>query len=240
MTDLRATLLLTRPKAAALRFADQVRDRIGSDIPVVISPLMETHWLSPQVPLTGYDALVFTSETGVKAFCRQTADRSALAWCVGDRTAKEARRAGFAVETGPGDAEGLASLMRERCAGAAVLWPCGMFRARDLASLLAPAEIRTTVAPLYSQDTLPLSEQALALLAESSPVLVPLFSARSARLFHDAAGQPCAPLWVAALSQAVADALQGLDCDRLAVAARPDADAMLSILQKWIKDDAGG
>lgn len=201
---------------------------------------METRWLAPEISLTGFDALVFTSETGVKAYCRHATDRSGQAWCVGARTADEARRAGFAVETGPGDAEGLAALMRARCAGATVLWPCGTFRARDMAALLTPAGIRTIVAPLYSQDAFPLSEQALDLLQGKDPVIVPLFSARSARLFRAAVGQPIAPLWVAALSPAVADALAGFPCDRLAIAARPDADALLSILEGWTKDEAGG
>ena len=89
MANASRTLLLTRPEGASRRFAAAVQGALGGGWRVVISPLMETRFLT--VPLPDCDTLAFTSETAVRAVARLGTDRRALAWCVGPRTEEAAR-----------------------------------------------------------------------------------------------------------------------------------------------------
>lgn len=230
MAETRPTLLLTRPEAGSSRFACAFRARFGADWPVVIAPLMQTRWLQAPLDLAGCDGLVFTSETAVRAFARLTDRRDLPAWCVGIRTADAAATAGFRAITGPGDALGLASLLADRAQGQCLIWPRGLDMAQDLCALTQPDGPRITPAIVYAQDALPLRAEARACLAHTAPLLVPLFSPRSARLFAKAAGRPVAPLLMAAISPAVADVARVLDPERLVTATHADGESLLDAL----------
>ncbi len=231
MDRTRPTLLLTRPAAASARFARDFAARFGAEWPVVIAPLMETVFLSPPLSAGPFAGVILTSETAVGAYARLTDDRSPPAWCVGPRTAAAAQAAGFQARQGPGDAAGLARLLAAERHGV-WLWPRGRDVATDLTGV-GPA-----IQPLivYEQRPSDLPPPALALLAGAAPVILPLFSPRSARLFA-ATGPHRAPLMVAALSQAVAAALpQGVSA--LEIADRPDADGMSQALARLISRHA--
>lgn len=230
MTRPRPTLLLTRPLAASQRFAQAFRGRFGADWPVVISPLMATTFLAPDLPDVEPEHLLFTSETAVAAHCRLTAGRRATAWCVGPRTTAAARAAGFAVREGPGDAPALAALLKASPPGGAILWPHGADIAHDLVADLAQAGIALRALTVYRQGPCPPTALAAELLATPRPVLLPLFSPRSARLVIDAFPDAAAPLLVAALGPAVAAAAAPLRPQRLSVADRPDSESLLAAL----------
>ncbi|WP_284165228.1 uroporphyrinogen-III synthase [Frigidibacter sp. SD6-1] len=226
----RPTVLLTRPEAASRRFAAAFRARFGADWPVVIAPLMNVRYLSPRIDLSAIDGVIFTSETAVEAFCRISPARDLPAWCVGKRTAEVAVKHGFDAHPGPGDAQRLAAVLRKEAAGRRLLWPHGRERAVDLPELLVSAGIETISVETYCQDPVPLSAEAQALLAADRPVLVPIFSPRSARLFLAAAGGHRAPLRLAALSPAIAAELVEAEGATICVAARPDGESLLACL----------
>lgn len=167
-------VLLTRPEAAARRFADEIAP-LG--LRVVIAPMQRI------VPVD-HDAdairtargLVFTSENGVRF---AGAGNGRPAWCVGPRTGEVARQAGYDVSVGPGDAARLMPLIADL--GPGWLHPHGAHLA---ARLTVPGIV------VYDQHPLPLSPEAKALLQGDAPVILPLFSPRSARL----AAEEIAPL----------------------------------------------
>lgn len=81
-----------------------------------------------------------------------------------------------------------------------------------------------------------------AILAEETarPLLVPLFSPRSARLFAKRAANAQARLWIAAISAAAAAPLVALTPARLEVAPTPDAAGMMLALDRIVASaDAG-
>jgi uroporphyrinogen-III synthase len=83
---------------------------------------------------------------------------------------------------------------------------------------------------LYDQVPVDLTNEALHVLRGKRPVLLPLFSPRSADLVGRAALGATAPLAIAALSPAVAEAWSGpLPVDTV-VARHPDAPAMLDAI----------
>lgn len=240
MPDHRPPLLLTRPATASARFAAAFRANFGADWPVVLSPLMETIWRSPRLDLDGVAALIFSSETAVQGYCRLQTTRNLRAWCVGVRTAEAARVAGFDAVEGPGDAARLADMILRAGADGKMLWPHGKQVAFDIADRLNRAGTETVSVTVYDQKTLPPTDAARALVAGSDPVLLPLFSPRSAALACAAFADSRAPLWVAALSPSIADACAPLGPRRLSVAVRPDSESLLAALRESLSGQTSG
>ena len=97
--------------------------------------------------------------------------------------------------------------------------------------------IYTDVASVYVQDPQPLSDAALAILRSPVPVVVPLFSPRTAGLFRAALPADAqAGLHLAAMSAAVAEAIETLPHTALRVASRPDMSAMLDAVESLLAD----
>ena len=229
---MRPTILLTRPQAASDRFATEARAALGADWPVLIAPLMRTIWQGALPEMLNLSDVIFTSETALRGFCRLSARRDMRAWCVGARTATAAERAGFAVCQGPGDAQGLAALIAKTCAAKRLFWPHGTDVARNMDDLLVPAGIETVSAVIYNQQPVPLTAAALTLLSGHMPVLLPLFSPRSARLLLQAfsAHTIRAPLYLASLGPDVDAATAALMVRQRRVAAQPNAKSLLVTL----------
>ncbi len=225
----RPILLLTRPDTQSREFAEAFRVRFGADWPVVISPLMAIRFLDAGPVPTDADGIVFTSQNAVSAFARLTDDRGMPAWCVGARTAQFARETGFDVTIGPGNAEGLADTIIEKGAGR-LIYPRGVSVAVDMAALLARGGVGTLPMVVYDQLECPPTAEALNAMKGMQPILLPLFSPRSARIAAAAFPDPTAPLLVAAISPAVADAATRLGAKRLKISTQPDGDAMLEAL----------
>ena len=78
-------------------------------------------------------------------------------------------------------------------------------------------------------------DEAKALLAGSDPVIVPLFSPRSAELLFQSI-TPMAPLRIAAISANTAEKVPADLCESLLIAERPDGPAMLAVLARLGED----
>lgn len=203
-------LLLTRPEPASRRFADQAA-HFG--LQVVISPVLQ---ITP-VPhdgarLQAAKALVFTSENAVP-FVGPGRGRRAI--CVGPHTAAVATAAGFDAIAGPGDAIRLEPMLRDL--GPGWLHPHGTHIARAM-----PVE----GVAVYDQLPVSLNQAASDILSGVRPVVLPLFSPRSARILSQQAQQARAPLWIVPISQAAADAWQA-PAAHVSVAPTPDASGIL-------------
>ncbi|MEY4982975.1 MAG: hypothetical protein RIR62_1241 [Pseudomonadota bacterium] len=231
-------VLLTRPEAAGDRFAAELAAAFGDGLVVVTSPLLAPHFLMPALPQA--EALVLTSETAVAAAVRLRDAGARLpprAWCVGDRTAEAARAAGFGATSAKGDADALVALILSTGGRGPFLHLHGAETRGDVVGRLQAAGLSATGVVVYDQRPMALTDAARALLDATGPVLVPLFSPRTAALFAETAPHRAA-LWVAALSPAVSGALGALPVARRAIAARPDAAAMLAAIAALIGRDA--
>ncbi|MFE3836734.1 uroporphyrinogen-III synthase [Pseudogemmobacter sonorensis] len=236
LQDPRPVVLLTRPAAQSARFAEALRARFGPDLAILISPLMETEALAPTLPPGPFAALILTSETGAAAACRLRAEGAELpgpAFCVGTRTAHAAR--GFQAVAAAGDATDLARLILSRPDPGPLLHLHGIDRAADMARLLPGRKVRSCA--VYAQRARGFDAPVLDLLARPGPVLVPLFSPRSARLFAAALPPgPGADLRPVAISANARDALPAPMALRTRIAARPDAEAMVEALAEALAD----
>lgn len=227
--------LLTRPAAQSHRFAAALRQRFGKDIAITISPLLAPVFYQPPFPEGPVGALIFTSETGVEAFVRHGARPLTLpkqAFCVGNRTATAAKAAGLEPVSADGDAHALIELIRDHHPTGLVLHICGEHIRGDVAKTLSESGIQAKTCVLYGQAEHPLSQDAIALLQGEDPVLVPLFSPRSAALFSKqlAALDHSAPITYAVLSKAVGEALPPSAGQKLCYAERPTAESLVKAI----------
>ncbi len=223
-----ARILLTRPADQGARFARDLRARFNGRVEVLESPLLSIRYLMPALPHGPFDAVVFTSENAVTAALPLRRHLPQRAFAVGDRTAAAARAAGFGAQSAQGDADALVTLLTAENPGR-VLHLHGADTRGEVVPRLLAAGIPAVGVTVYAQEPEALSARAQAWLAEDRPVIVPLFSPRTATLFSAAAAGPGAPLWLVSLSSAVDSAATCRAASRR-VALRPDAASLLAEL----------
>jgi uroporphyrinogen-III synthase len=110
----------------------------------------------------------------------------------------------------------------------------GRHRRGDVAAQLTAKGIVTDVHTLYDQQLCDLTEEAQALLAGDKPVLVPLFSPRSAQQFV-AQARKLRHVTVVAISGAVAQALGKQEGVEIKIAAAPTGAEMVRSVENLLQ-----
>ena len=205
-------LLLIRPRASSERFLTELT-RVAGPVATLISPLIEIVALGDAPAAAKGEEIVLTSPHAAWALEGMAGRRAHV---VGARAAAAARAAGLEVATEAADLAGLSAALAG--AGARLLY----LRGRHVSGGLATGR-RLREAVVYDQRAVPLSAEAQARLGDPAALVVPLFSARSAALFREAAEGAVADVRAVAISDAVAAAWGRAGAT---VAARPDGAAM--------------
>lgn len=232
-------VLVTRPQPGAEATA---RMLAAAGFEPIVLPLTETRGVElAELPNgASVDAVAVTSANALRF--APTALLSACAqkpcFVVGTETAAAARKAGFAaLDTGPGDAVGLAALVGTRLpAGSRLLYLCGKVRLPAFEAELARAGLLVTAVETYDTRPLGVAAKDLAAAGSGKPIdSVLLHSAESARLLsallHDTdAGLTLAAARFCCLSSRIAAALDGIDASRIAVARHPSEQALLDLV----------
>lgn len=237
-------LLLTRPRPESQRFLRMLQQTMPH-LRAVISPLIDIV-LQPPPPDVADTAggLIFTSLNGVRGFVKGCARRDLPVWCVGARTASRARAAGFTqIHTASGDARALLDLLTGTPSArspraAPLLHLRGAHVAAPIAARLVDLGLPARDHVVYDQQPVPLDSAAAALMAGADPVVAPIFSPRTARLFVaelEALSGPSAELHVVAISDAAAAPLTGLEAVHLSVADQPNAEAVMQLTIQTIR-----
>jgi uroporphyrinogen-III synthase len=251
--------LVTRPRHQAGRLAARLRAR---GIGCLVEPMLEIAPLpwDAASALHGRQAILLTSPNAAEALLRavrggaaggQAALPPVLA--VGAATACPLRRAGLArVEAAPGgDAADLLRLVRSRLdpRRGPLAYLSGETVARDLAAALAPEGFAVERRVVYAaRPAMRLTPRARDAIAGGAVQVAPFLSARTAATFRGLLAREglegaCRGMVGVALSPGVAAAMRPLPWRALAVAERPDLDALLDGLYRslaGIVDDAFG
>lgn len=228
-------VLVTRPRAEGEAFAAALTARFGARVRPVVTPLIAPRYLTPPIPARDYAAVVFTSAQAVEGARRLGVPLPSLAWCVGRRTASVAATAGFQPRSANGDAETLVRAILADPPNGRILYLHGVDTRGNLLKMLQSCGVDADVAIVYVQDPQPMSPEALPLFRTVAPVLVPLFSPRTAALFRAALPtDTSARLHIAAMSSAVAEALGDLPRAVLTIARQPDGPAMLDAVESLL------
>ena len=229
--------LLTRPLQDSRRVAAALRARRHQ---AVIAPVIEIVFRDRVPPsLDGVQAVLFTSQNGVRAYAATGVRCDRPAFAVGRSTAEAAIAAGFAeVVSADGDSAALAALVAARLSPGAgdLLHVAGTRPAGDLAGALQAHGFVVHRAVLYEArplDRLPDAAKAALIDGKLSGAL--FFSPRTAEVFArlvTAAGLTSGLRGLSALclSAAVADRLGAGDWGEIRIAERPELPAILALL----------
>lgn len=208
-------LVLTRPEAQSRALAAE----IGDAAEVIVAPIMEIVCAGAFPDPAPFAGVILTSANAVRCGPVLTGLR---AHCVGARTAAAARAAGAEVATVARDADDLIDLIK---GPGPFLHLRGEHARGDVARRLTEAGVRTEDTVVYAQKALPLTEAARRVIEGDAPVVLPLFSPRSARLVG-ATVRPGPRLRAIALSPAVARAWTEATGHTAETCATPTGDAM--------------
>lgn len=239
-------MLVTRPEPDAQLTLARLR---ALDIPVLGTPLMIRQTLDVSLPpADGFTAMVLTSANAVRAL----ADRDAVdpyrhlpVFAVGDHTAREAEQAGFArVSSAAGAFQDLVNAIAISGLRGPLFYPAARHQSADLARALAPLGVMVATAKVYEMvgvDGLPSGVSAG--LADGSISAVLVYSRRTAEIFAALTSALDRPqrqrLGMLCMSEAVAEPLLEARFSRIALADRPDEEAMLTLALAFARDQSG-
>lgn len=228
-------VLVTRPLEDGREIARLLAKR-GHQ--ALLSPLLEPRFKDTPLPedmLDGVQAVLATSANGIRALIRGTARRDLPIFAVGPQTADEARGAGFTdVRSADGDAKALAEATRRWApAHAPLLHVCSEDAPGTLSDLLGQNGFMVRRCALYAiQPATGLPPETIAALRDGTLDAVMFFSPRTARIFGQLAKTlPTDRLTALCISQASADALAPVRFAQIKVAARPNQEAMLALVE---------
>jgi uroporphyrinogen-III synthase len=231
-------ILITRPLEDGMEIAAQLA---GRGHQALLAPLLEPRFPpGPMLEEAGRElddvqAVLATSANGIRALSRRTARRDLPVFAVGPQTADEANRWGFLnVRSADGDAKALAqATMGWATRQGILLHVCAQDAPGTVAEILGQNGFTVRRCALYSiEPAADLPAEAKAALQEGALDAVMFFSPRSARIFaalaHDL---PIEGLAALCISAATAQALGAMRFARVAVAARPNQQAMLALTE---------
>lgn len=225
----RPVILLTRPEASSHKLARIWSDRFGNRVTFCIAPLMSISF-EPKLPnLDGIKTLIFTSANGVAGYIGAGGPRNLPCYTVGDVTARAAKDAGLQAVSAGGDAGALIRLILRDGAQGPMLHLRGAHARGEIAERLSMQGCPVAQTIIYTQHDVPLNAEARALLDGTAPVLLPIFSPRSAILLGS--GPMKAPTYVIAMSGTVASSVR-FEFKHCIIAAHPDFESVTMALTK--------
>lgn len=227
------TLLVTRPEPGASSFLSLLRER-GYDVAgAVTSPALKIASLVPTYSLSTTDVVVFSSAHAAE-LAIPGAGLKAL--CVGDATARAALANGYEAMSAHGDGDKLINVILTQVEPGPLVYLRGQHARIDLAERLSPHGYQVEEHILYNQIELGPSAEAEALLKGAGPLLLPLFSPRSAANVRKWVRGSKASIHAVAMSQAVADAWNG----PAILAQAPNARSMADAVQRYAAPQGNG
>ncbi len=228
-------ILLTRPE----RQSQEFREMLGLRTNVLISPILSIAPVEHQINIEAYSLLIFSSQNAVLSMRKDIKYNGLRAIAVGEKTAILARELGMQTETAGGTAsELIKAVIRAEPKGKA-LFVRGRHTRGKISEQLNLAGIETDFVIVYDQISTPLNPEALALFRGSVPIVIPLFSPRSAELvseqLKDNPGN--APIGLVAISANALEGWTGPDPDKVVVVDHPTGPEMakeiLALVDHW-------
>ncbi|VAV89443.1 Uroporphyrinogen-III synthase [hydrothermal vent metagenome] len=229
--------LLTRPEEDSRRLARQL-ESLGHS--ALCAPLLTIENIpAPDIDLSPFQAVLFTSANGVRAFAHYTEYRQIPCYAVGPATAAEARAIGFSsVITAGGDVEKLVALVVNdlKPEQGPLLHISGRDVAGDLSGRLEKAGFTVSRKKLYTAiKAKKLSPTAQDLITSGQITHVVFYSPRTAKCFVEIIERAAlkdflSGITALCLSSAVSNVISTLDWHRTITAQRPEQEALFKLI----------
>ena len=225
------TLLLTRPQASAEAFVASLDPDALASVEVLIAPLMRIVSMDAAPDLEKMAGVIFTSANGVH---HGPDGEGRPAFCVGAQTTQHAIDRGWDAQMSGSCAKELIATLPTMRPAAPLVHLGGEHTIGDIAQILTAGGIRTDHIALYSQQLLRLTVQALQAL--KGPVILPVFSPRTAKQLVAEATGNLEFAHIIALSDSVAAHFAGEKLSQCLILPSPQAIYMRKAVENFCLD----
>lgn len=231
-------LLLTRPLDGNERFCLNI-EHLLSQCEILDNPLQKIEFLEALIEVKEGSILIFTSINGLRASKKYNL-RNKKCFVVGENTRKIAASSGYEVLGSSSDQENLLKLIKLKKPTESMVHIRGKHTAGNLCGSLKNSGFSCFEITGYNQKPLKIKKQVFQKVMSGRPVILPIFSPRSAKLLLkelDLTG-----FHVVAMSEVVSKELAGVDLAELIISKKPDLismqEATLAILRRLSKFDS--
>lgn len=217
-------VLITRPQPAA--------DLFAATLPAVWTPIIAplTQIIGEQIALPACDAVLFTSQNAVR-FAPDGTGR--VAFCVGDKTATQARARGYQAHSANGAVDNLLAMIAGDTAQT-LIHIRGADTTGDLATRLRAIGRDVSEVIAYRAQPVPLSNATQIALKNGDVEVITIFSPRAAALLAQAAdGWPFAQMDAVVISAAAAEPLKSVLFRQIHIAKQPTAASLRAALGSY-------
>lgn len=184
MSQIFRSILLTRPINASKRIKGELL-AINNQLDICISPLIEIQYPTYDFLQQEYSGYVFTSENAILSLLSKGVNLGRVnVYCVGNQTRKLAINAGYNVIQTFNRVEEMVFGLEKSEFTDKLFYFRGEHVSQDLKLVLGKKGIEVEELIVYNQRECSLAKEALTLLSEK-PCLIPMYSARTARLFSN-------------------------------------------------------
>ena len=230
-------LLLTRPLGGNERFCLKIKHLLYS-CEILDNPIQKIDFLPSLSKVNKNSVLIFTSANGLRAAKKHNLINKKC-FVVGANTKKIAVSFGYDVLGFSKDQENLLKLIKSKKPTESLVHIRGKHTVGNLCDALKRNQFSCLDIIGYNQEPLKIKKQNLQKIHSGRPVILPIFSSRSAELLQS--NLDLTGFNVIAISEAVAKIITGVELGELVVSKKPDLNSMqeatLAILRRLIKFD---
>ena len=230
-------LLLTRPLGGNERFCLKIKHLLYS-CEILDNPIQRIDFLPSLSKVNKNSVLIFTSANGLRAAKKHNLINKKC-FVVGANTKKIAVSFGYDVLGFSKDQENLLKLIKSKKPTESLVHIRGKHTVGNLCEALKRNQFSCLDIIGYNQEPLKIKKQNLQKIHSGRPVILPIFSSRSAELLQS--NLDLTGFNVIAISEAVAKIVTGVELGELVISKKPDLNSMqeatLAILRRLIKFD---
>lgn len=195
---------------------------------MVVSPVLRICEIPVRFDPSAFSALIFASQHAVSAVAHIENLSGQHAFAVGSQTGRAARDHGMSVICADGDADGLVEVIINTGRPGPFLFLRGRHSTGNIQLRLKERGLETESMVVYEQKARPLTQPTIDLLCGDTPVVLPLFSPRSASILASEANRikATAPLILVGISPATLAAWDGPTPQHIIASKEPSAKAV--------------
>tara|TARA_B000000477_G_C6020916_1_gene197515 strand:- start:8 stop:703 length:696 start_codon:yes stop_codon:yes gene_type:complete len=229
-------ILITRSFDQSRRFSERLVKKFDNKLDISISPIIKIKPLYLNVELNSFDGIIFTSENAIKVCKKIDISSDKKIFCVGRQTKKMAEKNGLKVSNTGKDTASLIKLLLTIKIKTRLLYLCGKNISVDLSKAFSSSDtVSVFTKAIYDQTPLKLTLNAINILSQKKPVLVPIFSERSGHILsRQFTKKMTSPRIALCFSKQIANSLVNYEYDKVLISPYPDIENLIALIEEFI------
>ena len=229
-------ILITRSFDQSRRFSERLVKKFDNKLDISISPIIKIKPLYLNVELNSFDGIIFTSENAIKVCKKKDISSDKKIFCVGRQTKKMAEKNGLKVSNTGKDTASLIKLLLTIKIKTRLLYLCGKNISVDLSKAFSSSDtVSVCTKAIYDQTPLKLTLNAINILSQKKPVLVPIFSERSGHILsRQFTKKMTSPRIALCFSKQIANSLVNYEYDKVLISPYPDIENLIALIEEFI------